>query len=228
MPENSTMITVAIDGPAASGKSTTAKIIADKLNFIYIDSGAMYRSVTLKWLEMTKADRSDDDSKILEAILKDMTIAFENNGRSIVVNGDDLSSKIRSSTVSQNVSYIASFANVRDALVTKQRELAMGNNVIMDGRDIGTVVFPDAQVKIFLNASAQTRAERRMHDLKELGETPNLQTLIKEIEKRDELDSKRQIAPLTKAKDAIEIITDNKTIDEVSSEIIPQIIKLIA
>lgn len=219
---------VAIDGPAASGKSTTAKIIADQLNFIYIDSGAMYRACTLKWLEKTAASKSDADEKILAGIIKDLKIEFTNNGKTIFVNGKNLSNEIRSSNVSQNVSYVASFEVVRSALVEKQREFALGNNVIMDGRDIGTVVFPDAEVKIFLNASAETRAQRRMQDLKNLGEEPEFDLLVAEIKERDRLDSQRKIAPLTKAKDAIEIITDNKTLTEVTQAIIPEIQKFTA
>jgi CMP/dCMP kinase len=219
---------VAIDGPAASGKSTTAKIIADQLNFIYIDSGAMYRACTLKWLEKTAASKSDADEKILAGIIKDLKIEFTNNGKTIFVNGKNLSNEIRSSNVSQNVSYVASFEVVRNALVEKQREFALGNNVIMDGRDIGTVVFPDAEVKIFLNASAETRAQRRMQDLKNLGEEPEFDILVAEIKERDRLDSQRKIAPLTKAKDAIEIITDNKTLTEVTQAIIPEIQKFTA
>ena len=126
------------------------------------------------------------------------------------------------------MSYIASFANVRELLVEKQRELSRGANVIMDGRDIGTVVFPDAEVKVFLIASAETRAKRRILDLEKLGEKAELNTLIAEIEERDKLDSQRKIAPLTKAKDAIEISTDNKSVNEVTQEIISEIEKFTA
>lgn len=219
---------VAIDGPAASGKSTVAKIIADKLNFIYIDSGAMYRAVTLKWLEKTNAQKSDNEEVLLSEIIQALEIDFKDNGKTIFIDGDDKSKEIRSSKVSQNVSYVASFAVVRDALVKIQRDLSEGNNVIMDGRDIGTVVFPDAEVKIFLNASAETRAHRRIKDLKKLGENSNLQVLIEEIRQRDEQDSKRKIAPLVKAKDAIEITTDNKSINDVTQAITLEIEKFIA
>jgi cytidylate kinase len=219
---------VAIDGPAASGKSTTAKLIADKLNFIYIDSGAMYRAVTLKWLEKTDAQQSDADEQILDEILGDLEIKFEDNGKTIIINGADLSKEIRASKVSQNVSYIASFANVREKLVSQQRAFASSHNVVMDGRDIGTVVFPDAEVKIFLNASAKTRAQRRVVDLKKLGEESEIQVLVEEIKQRDKQDSERKIAPLTKAKDAIEISTDNMSIDEVSQVIISEIEKFTA
>jgi CMP/dCMP kinase len=219
---------VAIDGPAASGKSTVAKIIADKLDFMYIDSGAMYRAVTLTWLAKTNADKSNADEEILADIIAEIKIEFTGNGKALLINGKDQSKEIRSSLVSQNVSYVASFEVVRTALVEKQRELSKGNNVIMDGRDIGTVVFPDAEVKIFLDASAETRALRRIEDLKKLGEESNLQVLIEEIKQRDELDSKREIAPLIKAKDAIEIITDNKSINDVSQAIMLEIEKFTA
>lgn len=219
---------VAIDGPAASGKSTTAKLIADKLNFTYIDSGSMYRAVTLKWLEKTSGEQTDADEAMLSELLESIDIKFEDNGKTIIINGEDLSKEIRTSRVSQSVSYIASFANVREKLVKQQRACADSSNVVMDGRDIGTVVFPDAEVKVFLNASAKTRAERRILDLKKLGEESEIQVLIEEIKHRDELDSKRKIAPLTKAEDAIEISTDNMSIDEVSQVIISEIEKFIA
>lgn len=219
---------VAIDGPAASGKSTVAKIIADKLDFMYIDSGAMYRAVTLKWLEQAKQVKSDDDEVILKNIVDKLEIHFEDNGKTIFLNGVDCSKEIRSSKISQNVSYVASFAVVRNALVEKQRELSNNSNVIMDGRDIGTVVFPDAEVKIFLDASAEIRALRRIEDLKKLGEESELQVILQEIKQRDELDSKREIAPLTKAKDAIEITTDNKSINDVSQAIMREIEKFTA
>ena len=219
---------VAIDGPAASGKSTTAKLIADKLDFTYIDSGAMYRAVTLKWLEKTEAKKSSEDDAILADIVSALKIDFKDNGKSILVNNEDISDQIRTSKISQNVSYVASFASVREELVKQQRALSDGRNVVMDGRDIGTVVFPDAEVKIFLVASAETRAKRRILDLKRLGENSELQVLIEEIKQRDKLDSQREIAPLTKAKDAIEISTDNKSIDEVTQVIISEIEKFIA
>lgn len=219
---------VAIDGPAASGKSTTAKLIADQFGFTYIDSGAMYRAVTYTWLQKTKGQRSEADETLLAEIVQAISLDFIDNGKKILINGEDLNTEIRSSEVSQNVSYIASFATVRTRLVERQRELAESQNVIMDGRDIGTVVFPDAELKIFLNASAETRALRRKQDLEALGEKPELEKLIKEIEERDKLDSERKIAPLTKAKDAIEIITDNKTVDAVAQLIIAEIQKFIA
>ena len=211
---------IAIDGPAASGKSTTARIVAEQLNFIYIDSGAMYRAVTLKWLEKSSGNKSNADAEILKTIVAEIKIAFADNGRTVLINGVDESEAIRTTNVSENVSYIASFANVREALVEQQRKLALDSNVVMDGRDIGTVVFPDAPVKIFLIASAQTRAQRRALDLEKLGEKPDIEALKKQIEIRDELDSKREISPLKKADDAIEITTDGKTIDEVVAAIV--------
>jgi cytidylate kinase len=217
---------IAIDGPAASGKSTTAKLIANKLGFVYIDSGAMFRVVTLKWLEKTAGLKSDNDESLLDSILENFNLQFSDNGNSIHLNGERLDDQIRKSVVSQHVSYIASFKNVRDFLLHQQRKLAQAHDVVMDGRDIGTVVFPDAEIKFFLLASAKTRAQRRILDLKALGEDPVLEILINEIEKRDQEDSNREIAPLKKADDAIEIITDDKTKDEVLETMLKEIGKL--
>lgn len=205
---------IAIDGPAASGKSTVAKLVARRLAYLYIDSGAMYRAVTFEWLRRIKTKSTDDFIK-LEDLLSTMDIRFEENGKKIYLNYEDVSDAIRANEVSKNVSYIASFKNVRDKLTNIQRSMASGQNVIMDGRDIGTVVFPHAEIKIFMTASAEVRAKRRLKDLQDKGENIDLDSLIKEIETRDKLDSERAISPLCKAPDAIEINTDNLSIEEV-------------
>lgn len=209
---------IAIDGPAASGKSTVAKLVAKQLGYLYIDSGAMYRAVTLDWLRKFKT-QSKNDMQNLAELLNTMDIRLEENSKKIYLNNEDISEAIRANEVSKNVSYIASFKNVRDKLTNIQRSIAGKENVIMDGRDIGTVVFPQAELKIFMIASPRVRAERRLKDLTAKGENIQLEELIKEIETRDRLDSERELSPLKKANDAIEINTDDLTIEEVIKKI---------
>mgnify|MGYP000476326621 CR=1 FL=1 len=213
------MVVIAIDGPAASGKSTVAKIVASKLGYLYIDSGAMYRAVTLEWLERY-GDKSAADDERLAEILSGMSLSLEDNSKSIYLNGKNISEAIRSNQVSNNVSYIASFKRVRNKLVEMQRDIASNRSVVMDGRDISTVVFPDAEIKIYMIASPRVRAERRLRDLKAKGELIELGTLVKEIEARDRQDSERTESPLRKAPGAYELNTDMLTIDEVVSEIL--------
>jgi len=217
---------IAIDGPAASGKSTVAKIIAGKLDYLYIDSGAMFRVVAFLWLEYLSAHNMSVDktnnstnAKILEEILAVLEIDLQDNSKKVFAGNRDLSSEIRSNTISQHVSYIASFGQVRSKLLTLQRQLAQKNNVIMDGRDIGTVVFPEAGTKIFLTASPEIRAKRRFQELSARGETVSLDALIEEIKERDKLDSTRDIAPLKKADSAFEIDTDNLSVEQVADKI---------
>lgn len=210
------MVVIAIDGPAASGKSTIAKELAARLNYTYVDSGAMYRAVTLAWIESD--ERHCKDYKTIKEILKDFQFHFE--GDNVIINGKDRSQDIRSNKVSQNVSHIASFPEVRDKLVEIQRKMAINKNIVMDGRDVGTVVFPNADLKIFMLASAEVRASRRAKQLKEQGEQVNLEQLIQEIKLRDKTDSERKHAPLIKAKDATEINTDNLSINEVVEKIL--------
>lgn len=213
------MVVIAIDGPAASGKSTIAKRLAKELGYTYIDSGAMYRAVTLVWLRShIEAEPKQSQAETqLETILQDFD--FEFDGDKVIINGQDCSQEIRSNKVSQNVSYIASFVQVRDKLVDLQRQMSESKNIVMDGRDIGTVVFPNADLKIFMVASAKVRAERRAAQLKAQGEEVDVEELVNEIKKRDELDSKRQHSPLIKAQDAIEICTDDLSIEEVTDMI---------
>ncbi len=213
------MVVIAIDGPAASGKSTVAKLVASKLGYLYIDSGAMYRAITLEWLRRYKEKSEDDKARLLE-ILSNFNLRLENNSKSVYLNNEDISEAIRANQVSNNVSYIASFKAVRDTLVEMQREIAANESVVMDGRDIATVVFPEAELKIYMVASPQVRAERRLKDLKTKGETVDLETLVKEIEARDKQDSERSESPLRKASGAYEINTDAMTIDEVVNKIL--------
>ncbi|MDF2606326.1 MAG: cytidylate kinase [Bacillales bacterium] len=207
-------ISIAIDGPAAAGKSTVAKIIAEKLGYIYIDTGAMYRAITLKVLEHNN-DPSDNIS--VTSILKNTDIELQNNksGQRVILDGVDVTENVRKNDVTNVVSLIAAIPEVREAMLIRQRKLGELGGVVMDGRDIGTHVLPNAEVKIFLIASVEERAVRRHKENIERGFISNLEELKIEIAKRDELDSTREVAPLTKAKDAIEIDTTSKSLEEV-------------
>lgn len=210
---------VAIDGPAGSGKGTITKIIGDKLNLIYIDTGAMFRCVAL---EMARKNISVEDEIGIKNILDNIKIEFQNDdGKQIVLlNGEDVSLEIRTSEISNFVSPVSAIKIVRDNLLKLQRQVAEGKNVIMEGRDIGTVVFPNANVKIYLDASSEERARRRVKQNQEKGLPADYETILEEIKIRDKRDSIREIAPLKKADDAILVDSTNLTIDEVVNEII--------
>jgi cytidylate kinase len=209
---------IAIDGPAASGKSTTAKFLAKKMNFLYIDTGAMYRAATFLCLE--KNLDIENEEEIAEAV-KNHKIALEltETGTKTLLDSQDISDKIRTREVTKNVFHIAGNAKVREHLVSLQREMSKSANVILDGRDIGTVVFPNADLKIFMVATVEERAKRRLLEFETKGEKVELSTLVEEIARRDKLDSERSESPLKKADDAIEIDTSNKTIEEQVDEI---------
>ena len=204
-------ITIAIDGPAAAGKSTIAQEVAKRLNFTYIDTGAMYRAVTLYCLNhQINCQKESEVEKVLN------NINIELKPRHIVLlNNQDVSFDIRSREVNANVSYIASYKNVRLFLVEQQRKMALHDSIVMDGRDIGSYVLPNADVKIFQVASVETRAQRRFLENKQKGIECTLTSILEEVKKRDYIDSHRDFAPLIKANDAIEIDTSNLTIDEV-------------
>ena len=213
------VINVAIDGPAGAGKSTIAKLVAKKLNFLYIDTGAMYRAVTYKALKLN----IDLDDESQYDFLDDTSIVLTSDDR-VLIDGEDVTTIIRDQEVTQNVSRVAALGRVREKLVNMQREMAKANNVIMDGRDIGTNVLKDADVKIFLTASVEERAKRRYLELQQRnGETAideaALERIKADIIRRDQIDSSRELNPLKKADDAVEIDTSNKTIDEVVDEI---------
>ena len=215
---------VAIDGPASAGKSTVAKIIANKLSFVYIDTGAMYRACTV----IAKRHGIDygDEEKILQAINEDgIELKSENGEQKVYSAGEDISLEIRTPEISANVSQVSALPKIREKMVDLQRKMAGEVSVIMDGRDIGTTVLPNAEVKIFLIASARSRAERRMLDFKERGikTDQTVEEIESDIAERDYKDSHRKISPLKKAKDAIEIDTTNMTIDEVVNEILMKI-----
>ena len=200
---------IAIDGPAGSGKSTIAKLLAKKLGFLYIDSGAMYRAVTLYLIKNNLLNKSE---KIISTHLKKIKINFKENNK-------DVSKQIRSSLVNKNVSEVSSKRNIRKEMVKRQREIAKNCSVVMDGRDIGTTVFPQAGLKIYLTASPYVRAVRRKKDLEKLSEKISIKELIQQIQNRDNLDSSRAISPLSKAQDAIVIDSTNLTIDSVLNQI---------
>ncbi|NMW19123.1 MAG: (d)CMP kinase [Chlorobiaceae bacterium] len=209
-------IIIAIDGPAASGKSTTARRVAQQLGYIYIDTGAMYRSVTLKVLQQGLLDDLRRSPESVSDLVKDISIRFE--GDRVLLNDSDVTAEIRDNRVSREVSFISSLKPVRDMLREMQQELGRQRGVVMDGRDIGTVVFPDAELKIFLVADARKRAERRYAELaaKSLdgGQLPDLDVLEDEIRKRDRADAEREHAPLKKHIEAHEIDTSELTIEQ--------------
>ena len=203
-------ISIAIDGPAAAGKSTIAKKIAAKLGFVYIDTGAMYRAFTYA---VMKRGLNPEDEAASCSIIPEVKIELCEDGR-VLCNGEDVTRPIREPRVSGNVSYIASYKDIRLALVDMQREMAKSVSVVMDGRDIGTYVLPNAEVKIFQIASVETRAKRRYIENQEKGIPTSLEDVIEDVRKRDYIDSHRAFAPLCKAEDAIELDTSNLTIDE--------------
>ncbi|WP_273750431.1 (d)CMP kinase [Leuconostoc mesenteroides] len=209
---------VAIDGPASAGKSTIAKILATKLNYVYVDTGAMYRTITLA---AKKNGIAYNDEEKIKNLLSQTEIRFEPSTpvQRVFLNDTDVTEEIRSAEVTNNVSVVASFADVRSNLVNRQREIANNNSVIMDGRDIGTTVLPEADVKIFLVASVDERAQRRYKENVAKGMTTDLETLKREIEARDYKDSHRQISPLTQAKDAILVDTTGQSTDDVVAKI---------
>jgi len=204
---------IAIDGPAASGKSTSAKLLANELGYLYLDTGAMYRCVAFSILE-NKIDISNQDS--LTKFLKNFEIDLKktNNNLSFFVNGKNVTNKIRKSDVSQKVSEVSAIPIIREYMVRIQRSFTKNNSCVMEGRDIGTVVFPNAEFKFFFIASNEVRAKRRQLELESLGEKKSLVNLMHEIKKRDKFDSERGHSPLKKAFNAIEVDTTNMTIDE--------------
>lgn len=211
-------ISIAIDGPAAAGKSTVAKQVAEKLSYIYIDTGAMYRALTYIAIKQN-IDVSDEQK--LSDLLGDSTIELKpsERGQMVYLNGEDVTDEIRSSFVTNNVSYVAAHRSVREEMVQRQKDMAIDGGVVMDGRDIGTHVLPHAEVKVFLLASVKERARRRHEENIKKGMESNLEQLMIEIEQRDKLDSEREVAPLVKAHDAIEIDTTSMSITDVVNQI---------
>lgn len=212
-------ISIAIDGPAAAGKSTVAKIVAEKLSYIYIDTGAMYRAITYKAL-MKGTDIHDEEQ--LFRLLKNTEIELrqECGRQAVLLDGKDVTGEIRDLEVTNNVSIIAAHGLIREEMVSRQQQLGKKGGVVMDGRDIGTKVLPDSELKIFLLASVDIRAQRRHKENLEKGYPSDLDQLKKEIMLRDKNDSEREVSPLKKADDAIEIDTSSFSIEEVVSRIL--------
>lgn len=210
---------IAIDGPAGAGKSTVAQQVAKRLGILYVDTGAMYRAVTLTAL-VRGCSIEDEHSlrEMLDAI--DLMLEIKNGVQHVYVDDKDVSEAIRSREVTKHVSTVAAYPLVRERLVDMQRRIASHKDVVMDGRDIGTSVLPDAEVKIFLTASIEERARRRMEEFEKKGIHADYAELLQDIEERDRKDSKRAIAPLKQAEDAIRLDTTGRSIDEVVDRIV--------
>jgi cytidylate kinase len=210
---------IAIDGPAGAGKSTVAKLVAEQLSFLYIDTGAMYRTLTYAALR-DELDLNDESS--LYNLLKNLTISLQHDEKAVrvLLNDEDVTEVIRTKDVTSNVSLVSSHESVRVEMVERQRKLAENGQAVLDGRDIGTFVLPDAKLKIFLTASVEERARRRYNEQKEKGIASDFEQLKTDIARRDELDSTRAFAPLKKADDAIVIDTTTLSIPEVADSII--------
>lgn len=212
-------IAIAIDGPAAAGKSTVAKKVAKELNYIYIDTGAMYRAITLKAIEH-KLDLNDEQALYQLLVETDINLLHSEGTQIVTLDGRDVTEKIRNDQVTENVSVVSKHRLLREKMVADQRSLAEEANVVMDGRDIGSHVIPDAEVKVFLVASVDERARRRHKENQKKGSQVSLEQLKEEIEKRDRFDMEREISPLVKAEDAIELDTTSLSIDQVVEQIL--------
>ncbi len=204
-------IIIAIDGPAGAGKSTTAKLLAEKLNYKYIDTGAMYRAVTLYALR--NSIEPEQKEKLVD-LVKEMNFRFENNGSKLFVNSENVSEAIRNPEVSNRVSEFSKIAEVREILVQKQREIGAEGGIVMEGRDITTAVFPNAELKIFLTADLDIRAYRRLIELKNKGLNIDLDDVRDNLETRDLIDTSREVNPLMITEDSIVIDTTRLTIEE--------------
>lgn len=207
-------IKIAIDGPASAGKSTVAKILAKDLRYVYCDTGAMYRALTL---EALKNNINVHDQEELVTLLKEIEISFQPNDeqQKVFINGEDVTSAIRQPDVTNQVSAVSAHRKVREELVRRQQQIASSGGIVMDGRDIGTAVLPNAEIKIFLVASAEERAERRYKENLTKGINTSLEVLQKEIEERDYKDSHREVSPLVQAEDAVLLDTTSLSIEEV-------------
>ncbi|MEE0264545.1 MAG: (d)CMP kinase [Acutalibacteraceae bacterium] len=207
------MISIAIDGPAGAGKSTIAKAVAKAMSYIYVDTGALYRSIALNaMLNSVDTDNADDIKAMLENT--NVELKFINGEQRVFLNNEDVSDKIRTTEVSMMASKVSAVPAVREFLLELQRSIARANNVLMDGRDIGTVVLPDAQVKIFLTASAECRAKRRYDDYVKMGIDEDYDKILADIVKRDYDDSHRAIAPLKPAEGSVTVDTSDDTLQQ--------------
>ena len=210
---------VAIDGPAGAGKSTIAKLVAKEKGYIYVDTGAMYRGLAIHFLD--KGIQPQETEKVIEACKDaEVTIAYEDAVQHVYLNGKDISSRLRNEEVGNMASVTSAIPEVRKKLLELQQNLAKTQNVIMDGRDIGTCVLPHADVKVYLTASVETRAKRRYQELQEKGEDCNLEEIAHDIEERDRRDMTRESAPLKQAEDAVLVDSSDMTIAEVVKTIV--------
>ena len=211
-------ITIAIDGFSSCGKSTMAKDLAREIGYIYIDSGAMYRAVTLYCIENSLVDGKDINTDKLREAMKNIRISFQLNAETgrpdTYLNGVNVESKIRTMEVSSLVSPVATLDFVREAMVAQQQAMGKEKGIVMDGRDIGTTVFPDAELKIFVTASAEVRAQRRYDELKAKGQEASYEEILANVKERDFIDQNREVSPLRKADDAILLDNSNLTIAE--------------
>ena len=207
------MINIAVDGPAGAGKSSVAKAVAAKYGYIYVDTGAMYRALAYKAIEN---GISIKDILSIEKMLSDteLNISYNELGQRIILDGEDVSDYIRTAAISMGASDISAIASVREWLLDMQKNIARKNNCIMDGRDIGTTILPDADVKIFLTASVEERATRRYKELVAKGENVTFEAVIEDVKVRDYNDSHRAVSPLKKADDAVEVDTTGMNIEE--------------
>lgn len=213
------LINIALDGPAAAGKSTIAKQVASKLSMIYVDTGAMYRAITYKYI---RTNQTED----FEALIKNTTLELtydETKGQRVMLDNEDVTDYLRENDVTNNVSYVASKEPVRSFAVKKQKDLAAKKGIVMDGRDIGTVVLTNAELKVYMIASVEERAERRQKENELRGIESNLEQLKTEIEQRDNYDMNREISPLRKADDAVTLDTTGKSIETVTNEILKMV-----
>ncbi len=216
MPSSSPNIIIALDGPAGSGKSTTARRVAEALGYVYIDTGAMYRAITLAALREERSITNSDLLPIVKEYQLQLTISPD--GQRTILGREDVTEEIRSPEVTKLVSAVSALPSVREAMSKRQREMGKNGGVVMDGRDIGTVVFPEAELKIFLIASLEERAKRRLAELK--SDTVSLEEMCKQISERDKQDTERLVSPLRKAADAVEIDTSALSIDAQTERIL--------
>jgi len=214
------VIQIAIDGTAGAGKSTIAKILADRLGYIYIDTGAMYRAITYAAIQQGLSLEDGESLSRLANITKLELVRCRSGSQQVIMNNQDVSEEIRSPLISQQVSLVASHHGVREALVHKQQEMANSLDVVMDGRDIGTVVLPNADVKLYLTASLEERARRRYQELQEKGYAGTAEEIMIDMEKRDHLDQNRAVSPLCASPDAVFMDTTDCSLEKVLTQIV--------
>lgn len=214
-------LNIAIDGPAGAGKSTVAKMIASRLGLLYVDTGSMYRALTLKAINLNIDFSEKELVRLCENL--DIELVYEDGECRVLLDGQDVTEEIRTPKVSQNVSFVASIPQVRENMVMRQQLMAKNGGVVMDGRDIGTRVMKNADFKFFLTASIEERAKRRLIDLKEKGYDVSLSDVIAEISERDDIDKKRSVDPLVPAEDAIIIDTTDLTAEQVVDKMLSYI-----